>query len=215
MPDTGPQNWLLAPFREGFAVARFDRHALVILSAATLAAFGLGIFATALVPELRPGGLGALDASSSGSGIGWLIADSYRSGNVVYAAAITFAYNLIFASILQTTLPSLIAPMLGVVITIVRSVSWGILFTPIGANDPSFLVHWVTLLIEGAAYVLVGFAAYVQGRMFLTPNRYSLATRKQGYLAGIRASLRVYSWVALLLLIGAIYEAVTVIFIIA
>ncbi|WP_281351114.1 hypothetical protein [Microlunatus speluncae] len=31
-------------------------------------------------------------------------------------------------------------------------------------SDPSFLVHWVALLIEGAAYVLV---AWVQGLIFV------------------------------------------------
>lgn len=191
------------------------RRALLVLATAYLVAFLLGILATALIPELRPGGLGALQGDPAAPGIGTLIADAYRSGNVAFAAAVTLAVNLFSASLLQTTLPSLVVPFLGVALTVVRGLSWGVLFTPVGAEDPRFLIHWVTLAIEGAAYVVVGLAAWIQGRYFLQARRFGYRTRREGYVGGLLATAKLYLVVVALLVIGALYEAVTVIYLIA
>jgi len=181
----------------------------------TVALFGLGVLATALVPELRPGGLGALQGGPEAEGVGGLITDAYRSGDVALAALVTFGVNLLSATLLQTTLPSLVIPFAGVAVTLVRGLSWGVLFTPFGQPDATFLVHWVTLAIEGAAYVVAGFAAWVHGRLWLQPTRFGHATRRAGYVAGLRATLLLSVAVVVLLAIGAIYEAITVIAIIA
>ncbi|PJJ73658.1 hypothetical protein CLV46_3253 [Diaminobutyricimonas aerilata] len=200
--------------RDVVALIRSHRRAFVALNLGYLGMFGLGILATALVPELRPGGLGAVGDPGAG-GLGGLIADSYRSGNVALAAVVTLGVNLLSASLLQTTLPTLIVPFLGVVSTLVRGLSWGVLFTPVGAHDALFLVHWVTLAIEGAAYVVVGFAAWVHGRFLLQPQRHGFATRRAGYVGGLLATAKLYALVVALLIIGALYEAITVIFLIA
>lgn len=186
-----------------------------MLAAASLGAFLIGILATVFVPELRPGGLGALQGEPGAPGVGSLIADAYRSGNIAIAAAVTLAVNLLLASLLQTTLPSLIVPFLGVLLTLLRSLSWGVLFTPVGAEDPLFLIHWVTLAIEGTAYLVVGLAAWVHGRYFLQPQRFGFVSRRAGYVAGLAATLRLYVIVVVLLVVGAIYEAITVILFIA
>jgi len=201
--------------RRPFDIIGTHRRAFVILTAASLGAFLLGILVTVLVPELRPGGLGALQGESGALGVGTLIADSYRSGSILIAAVVTFAVNLVLASVLQTTLPTLIIPFLGVVLTLARALSWGVLFTPVGAEDPRFLLHWVTLAIEGAAYLIVGFAAWVHGRYFLQPKRFGFASRGEGYRAGLVATLQLYVLVVILLVVGAIYEAATVILFIA
>lgn len=201
--------------RQPLDVMRAHSRALLALSLGYAALFGLGILITVLVPELRPGGLGALQGESGGGGLGTVIGDAYRSGNVLVAAAVTLAVNLLFASMLQTTLPTLIIPFLGVALTLLRGLSWGILFSPAGAQDASFLIHWVTLLIEGAAYVLVGFAAWVQGRLFLQPKKFGFASHRAGYVGGLVATAKLYIPVFILLVIGAVYEAVSVIFFIA
>ena len=202
-------------FLSPIPVVRAHRRALGVLAAVSFGAFLVGVLATLFVPELRPGGLGAIQGSAGTPGVGSLVGDAYRSGNVAVAAAVTLAVNLFLASLLQTTLPTLIVPFLGVVITVLRSLFWGVLFTPFGAEDPHFLVHWVTLVIEGAAYLVVAFAAWVQGRYFVQPQRFGFATRRAGYLAGLKATSRLYILVIVLLVVGAIYEAVTVIHVIA
>jgi len=201
--------------RDIVAIFREHRRAFLVLSLAYLGMFGLGILATVLVPELRPGGLGALQGDPAAGGLGAVIGDAYRSGNVALAALVTFAVNLLSASLLQTTVPSLVIPFLGVALTLARGLSWGVLFTPVGAEDPMFLIHWVTLAIEGAAYVVVGFATWVHGRMFLQPRRHGFETRRAGYAGGLIATLKLYVVVIVLLIIGALYESVTVIHLIA
>jgi hypothetical protein len=197
------------------ALIREHRRAFIGLHLAYLALFGVGILATLLIPELRPGGLGALQGDAGAGGLGGVIGDAYRSGNVAVAAVVTFGVNLLSASLLQTTVPSLVIPFLGVVITLARGLSWGVLFTPVGAEDATFLIHWVTLVIEGAAYVFAGFAAWVHGRMFLQPQRHGFETRRAGYVGGLVATLQLYVVVIILLVIGAVYEAFTVIHLIA
>lgn len=191
------------------------RRALLALTAISLGAFLLGILATALVPELRPGSLGALQGETGTPGVGTVITDAYRSGNVLIAAVVTLVVNLVLASLLQTTLPSLIVPFLGVGITVLRALSWGVLFTPVGAEDLRFLIHWVTLAIEGSAYLVVGFAAWVHGRYVLAPQHFGFPTRRAGYVAGLAVTAKLYLLVLALLVVGAVYEAVTVIYFIA
>jgi hypothetical protein len=48
---------------------------------------------------------------------------------------------------------------------------------------------------------------------FLPPKTVGKETRTQGYLEGVKRSARVYVLVAIVLLVAAIYEAVSVIFI--
>ena len=197
------------------AVIREHRRALLTIGLLYVALFGVGVLATALIPELRPGGLDGLGGDAPATGLSALITDSYRSGNIALAALVTLGVNLISASLLQTTLPTLIVPFLGVAITLVRGLSWGVLFSPVGADDPGLALHYVTLILEGAAYVLVGFAAWVHGRRFVQFRRYGFASRREGYVAGLRATLSIYVGVFVLLVVGAIYEAVTVIAFIA
>lgn len=191
------------------------RRALLALALGYLGAAALGVLATVLVPALRPGGLGALGAGGEAAGVGALVADAYRSGDVLLAAAVTLGVNLLVASALQTTLPTLVVPFLGVVLTLVRGLTWGVLFTPVGAEGTGLAVHAVTLLIEGAAYVVVGLAAWVHGRYVLAPQRYGFAGRRAAWAGGLRATARLYVVVLGLLVVGAVYEAVTVIHVIA
>ncbi len=202
-------------FSTALTVIREHRRALLTIGLLYVVLFGVGVLTTAIVPELRPGGLGGLSGGAEATGLSAVITDAYRSGNIALAALVTLAVNLLSASLLQTTLPTLIVPFLGVAITLGRGLSWGVLFSPVGADDPGLALHYVTLVIEGAAYVLVGFAAWVHGRRFLQPRRFGLATRREGYVAGLRSTVALYLWVLALLVIGAIYEAVTVILFIA
>lgn len=198
-------------FGDGLDLIRRHRRAFLVLNLAYLLCFGLGILATALVPELRPGGLGALQGEPGATGLGTVIGDAYRSGNVLVAAVVTFGVNLLSASFLQTTLPSFVVPFLGVAVTVARGLSWGVLFTPLGAEDATFLIHWVTLAIEGAAYVVVAFATWVHGVCWLRPSSCGAETHRAGYAKGLRATWSLYPLAAVLLLVGALYEAVTVI----
>ena len=197
--------------RSSLDVLRTDRRALIVLSSVYLGLFGLGILVSALAPDE------AFVADPAGGelspGMAEFFEATFASKNVALTALAVFGVNFFAISVIQTTIPSFIIPFVGVLLTGFRLFMWGIIFTPIGEEDPSFLVHWVTLLIEGAAYVLVAFAAWVHGRMFLQPSRYGIEGRGRGYLEGLKATGKIYIWVFILLVIGALYESVTLIYV--
>jgi hypothetical protein len=64
------------------------------------------------------------------------------------------------------------------------------------------------LLLEGEGYVLAMLAAYLQGMAFLFPQRVGVPTRRQGFVAGLRMTARLYLLVVLVLGAAAAYEAV-------
>lgn len=141
-----------------------------------------------------------------------VVTDAYANGDVFLAAALTFLVNLGFGSFATITAPSTVVPFFGVAFTVWRFVQWGLLFTPAAANASSLLPHYLTLLIEGQAYVLAAFAVTLHGRMFLQPERFGHISRMAGYKAGLVTTSRAYPTIALLLLVAAIYEAVEVIY---
>jgi hypothetical protein len=147
------------------------------------------------------------------------VGSAYTTGQTVLAIALTFAINLVVASLISITLPSLIIPFSGLLIGLVRAVTWGLLFSPptlaVGGREAAMgLLIAILLVLEGQGYVLAMLAAWVQGRAFLFPQSVGAADRGQGYLVGIKRSLHLYVLVALVLAVAAVYEAMIAIVII-
>jgi hypothetical protein len=88
------------------------------------------------------------------------------------------------------------------------------MFAPVGPHPAMLIPHSLTLLIEGQAYVLAGFAAYVHGRTFLRFDHYQLSTGWEAYKAGAVSAAKLHVLVVLALLIGAIYEVFEAIYVI-
>ena len=144
------------------------------------------------------------------------VGSAYTTGQTVLAIALTFVINLAVASFISITLPSLIVPFSGLLVGLVRAVTWGLLFSPptlaVGGREAVMgLLIAILLVLEGQGYVLAMLAAYVQGHAFLFPHTVGAANRAQGYLAGVKRSLRLYLLVGLVLAIAAVYEAVVAI----
>jgi hypothetical protein len=74
------------------------------------------------------------------------------------------------------------------------------------------LPHWLTMLIEGQGYIVAMLAVYIQGRGFLWPECMGTVSRKDGYVAGLRATWSLYLLVLILLAIAAVWEAFEVIY---
>ena len=136
---------------------------------------------------------------------------AYTGGQVLLAAALTFAVNLVLGSLLYITLPSLIIPFSGLLVGVYRALLWGLLFSPTAVLGAGIVFLWPTIILEGQAYVLAMLAAYVQGVAFLRPRTVGAKTRRQGYWEGVKRSVRIYLLVAITLFVAAIYEAVSVI----
>ncbi|HSK83657.1 MAG TPA: hypothetical protein VK902_09710 [Rubrobacter sp.] len=142
------------------------------------------------------------------------VIDAYSSGQVLVAAVLTFAVNLIVGSFVFITVPSLIIPFSGLLIGVYRALLWGLLFSPSAAVGAGLVFHLPTIILEGQAYVLAMLAAYVQGMAFVRPRSAGAKTRREGYREGVKRSVRIYLLVAIVLFVAAVYEAVSVIFII-
>jgi hypothetical protein len=125
------------------------------------------------------------------------------------AIVLTFLVNLVLGSILVLSLPSLLIPFAGILMGVFRAWLWGVLFSPFGGEvELGLLPHALTVLLEGEGYVVAMLGVWLWWWPVLrTPGR-----RWQLWRDGLMLQGRIYSVVALLLAIAAIYEALEVIF---
>jgi hypothetical protein len=200
--------------RQGpLALIKRHRKAFIRLNAAFYGLFALAIAVTTLAPEIQPYFKEGIDQAYMRPGIFKTVADAYGSRNLLMAIGLTFAINLTVA-FSMTTLPSLIIPFIGILAVMHRALLWGIMFAPIGTYRPMWLPHALTLAIEGQAYVLAAFAAWVQGRIFLRLDQGRMSTRFEAWKAGLTATLKLYPLILLTLIVGAVYEVFEAIYII-
>ncbi len=152
------------------------------------------------------------DLSRTGLSSGPLssVADAYHSANVPYAAAVTFVSNLILGTLIEITIPSLIFPPWALFMGLVRSLIWGIMLVvpmdgilPLGRVVP----HYLTLLLEGEAYVVAIFACVRQIKALVKPQAFGTDDRLKAYARSIVDNGKLLLVVALLLAISALYEA--------
>ncbi|MGA9398007.1 MAG: hypothetical protein WBV22_07080, partial [Anaerolineaceae bacterium] len=114
------------------------------------------------------------------------------------------------------TLPSFIIPFSGFLVGGLRAILWGFLFSPdLTELTPLKILAGVgiglLLVFEGEAYVLGLFAAFLHGRVWLYPSSVGAEKVSQGYLAGLRLTLRMYLLIISMLFIAAVYESILVI----
>jgi hypothetical protein len=192
-----------------------SRRAYVTLNLVYYGLVACGMVFTALDRSVQRGLLAAVgNALTQGPLAG--VAGAYTTGQIILAIALTFAINLVVASFVSITLPSLIIPFSGMLVGLVRAVAWGLLFSPpslaVGGREAVMgLLVGILLVLEGQGYVLAMLAAWVQGRALMSPQSVGAPDRGQAYLVGIKRALRLYVLVALVLAVAAIYEAVTAI----
>ena len=188
------------------AIAIIKRHkgAYIALNVIFYGVVLLSMAATLYKPELQP----STQQAFAQPGLFKTVADAYASRDFFTAIVMTFLVNLVVASMAMTTLPSFVIPFLGIFAQLYRAYLWGILFAPIGPLRYTLIPHSLTLLIEGQAYVLCAFAAYVHGRQFLWPQHYGMSSHRQGYVVGAASTLKLYSLIVAMLLAGAVYEVI-------
>ena len=135
---------------------------------------------------------------------------AYASKNILYAAAITFAVNFAFGSVLSITIPSFIIPGIGSVIAIFRASMWGMLLAPgFVPVSKMMLPHSLTLLLEGEGYILAAFFALLMAVYLFDKEKGPTPLHR--YSAAFYLNLKGNLIVALVLAIAALYEAVEII----
>ena len=165
----------------------------------------------AFMPEVQ-NQLLATVGSSFNSGPLAYVGQAYVNAELLKAVALTFLVNLFMASLLYITLPSLIIPFSGLLLGVSRAIIWGLLFSPVNPDLRLLMIpHSLTLILEGQAYILVMFGAFLQGKAFLWPKSAGVEGHGRGYIEGLKRSGKIYILVIITLLISAIYEVLEVV----
>jgi hypothetical protein len=183
---------------------------LVAVHAATFGTYLLLSAVSYFVPEVQYLALAAVQQEiQSGEGpLGW--AGKAYMTSIPVAAATTLAINLLGGSLLSITVPGIVIPGIGFLITWLRAACIGVILAPtMVLLAGSMLPHSLTLLVEMEAYILAGFfALMVPVRLFTKTDDAGLARRWGG---AILLNAKAYLLIAAVLAVAAVYEATEVI----
>lgn len=178
-----------------------------------LAYFGLVILGSLLVsqfPDIQRVLLSNLSAAFNSPGPLAVAAKAYATGNIAYAAGVTFLINFFLGSLLVITFPSIIVPGSGIFMAGLRSAMWGVLFAPtIGWLAYGMLAHCGTMLLEGEGYVLATLFGLLIPIHLCQASLGGNALSRFGRVLWLNVLANF--WVAVVLIVAACYEATEVI----
>lgn len=190
---------IIRDHRGTYLVANLVIYGLVLLG------FGLGL----AFPELVAARVTTLEEDGTAALVVSLLS------NVWLFAATILGVNVITVGLFSIALPSLVIPFAGIAIFGYRAVVIGVTLAP--TDDASWIIlipHSLTVVIEFQAYILLTLGAYLLGRAWIWPSRVGERLHRRGYLQGLRE----FGWLGLaalvLLIIGALYEAFTLIYLV-
>ncbi len=145
-----------------------------------------------------------------GGGLLEFAAKAYQSGNIAWAALVTFAINFVVGSLILLTVPSCIIPGSGAILAVLRTISWGLLLGPATWQQALVMLpHSGTLLLEGEGYILATFFGLMMARLVF--GREPGTSARSHYTQGLLLNLKGCVLVALVLAVAAIYESTEVI----
>jgi hypothetical protein len=199
--------WLAAPLQE-------IRQRPGLVWAVHLTYFGLVMLGAVVIFEwadLQAVLMASVRAEIGGSsGPLSLAGRAYGSGNVLWAAAVTFLINFLLGSIIMISLPSVVLPGLGVVTAAFRALLWGVLLGPSFVPAAgAMLPHSMTMLLEGEGYILAAFFGLLIPISLLQAS--CGGTARSRFAGALRLNVQANGLVALVLAVAACYEAVGVI----
>lgn len=160
----------------------------------------------ALFPALAESGLNAMSAFASASPIGPDALSAGADGDMLALAGLILFSTVVFGGIMMALLPSLLIPFSGVVIHMVFAALLGLSYAPVDGWR-ILGAHSLTLLLELQGYILLLLGTTLLARYTLTPGRFSLPTRRAGYLRGLSEICWMCVPAALVLILGALYES--------
>ncbi|MBE1582763.1 stage II sporulation protein M [Nonomuraea angiospora] len=188
---------------------RANRSAYLVLNAIVygpvLVGFGVGL----LFPSLAAAQVESMKSSGTGDLVQSLLENPW-----LFALAI-LANNALRAGLLILVLPSMIVPFAGIPWFAYSQYTVGVTLAP--ANEAAWLAlipHSLTILIEFQAFVLLALGAYLLGRAWIRPRTVDAVNRRQGYVRGLRQLGRLSLPALALLVVGAIHESFSLIYLV-
>ena len=188
--------------RRPLQIIRADLRTYVVLNVVTYGLLVIGFAAGLLFPALTADRVEALETDGTADLVRSLLSTPW-----LFAATI-LGVNVVSVGLLRILLPSLVLPFAGLVLFWVWAAITGVTLVPTSdIGWVAMIPHSLTVLIEFQAYIVLAFGAYLLGRAWLRPKTVDAVNRRQAYLRGLQR----IGWLAIpaliLLVIGAIYEA--------
>ncbi|GAA1119379.1 stage II sporulation protein M [Nocardiopsis composta] len=195
--------------RKPFQIIRANLRAYFAMNAIAYGVFLIGAGAALVFPELNAAQVGSQQEDGTADLVGALFGNPW-----LFALAI-FGVNVLTVAVLRILLPSMIVPFAGVAVFAHKAYETGVILAPVDATVAKLMIpHSLTLVIEFQAYALVMLGAYLLGKAWLRPAAVGAPDRRRGYLRGLQQA----GWLTLpalaLFVIGAIYEAFSLIYIV-
>jgi hypothetical protein len=189
-------------FQKPFQIIRANLRTYVILNIAAYGLFLIGFVIGLMFPNLSTSRTETL----TNDGTADLVFSIFS--NPVLLALLILAVNTLQLSVLTIVLPSLIVPFGGLAAFAVWVVTTGVTLAPVDARAWVVMIpHSLTLVIEVQAYIIVLLGAFLIAKYWLRPQTIGAPTRRRGYVRGLQH----LAWLAIpafaLLIIGAIWEA--------
>lgn len=192
-----------------FRIVSENRRVYLLLNLATYSIALIGFAIGLMFPEL----VQARAASMEEDGTADLVLSIFSQPWLF--ALVILGVNVFQLSALTIVLPSLIVPFAGVAAFGVWVAVTGVSLVPTSDTGWVALIpHSLTLIIELQAYILLVLGAFLLGKSWLFPGTIGADNRRQGYMRGLQA----LGWLTLpafgLLVIGAIWEAFSLVYLV-
>ncbi|PSK89435.1 hypothetical protein CLV63_12671 [Murinocardiopsis flavida] len=195
--------------RTPFRIIRANLGAYLVLNAIAYGLFLIGVGAALAFPDLNAAQTDAQQQDGTADLVGTLF------GNPWLFALTIFGVNVVTVAALRILLPSMIVPFAGIPLFAYKAYETGVILAPVDATVAKLMIpHSLTLVIEFQAYVLLMLGAFLIGRAWLRPAAVGAPDRRQGYLHGLRQAAWLSVPALALFVIGAVYEALSLVYIV-
>lgn len=195
-------------FRRPLSIIRANVRTYAGVSAAIYGALFLAFVVGAVFPRFAAAGLDAMQAFASTSPLSSQVDNAHESSIPAMAAVILLS-TVVFGALAMATIPSLVIPYAGVVIHIVFAFLLGLTYAPQDVGGwVIFWAHLPTLVIELQGYILVLLGSVLHARYWTRPRAHGYATRRAGYVSGLIENAWLYIPAVAVLIVGAVYEAI-------
>ena len=196
-------------FRGPFQIIRANLRAYLVLNAIVYGLCLIGMGVGLLFPGLTAAHGTALHQDGTADLVGRVV------GNVWLFSLTIFLVNTLTVGVLRILLPSMIVPFAGIAVYAYWAFNTGVTLAPVNATMAKTMIpHSLTAIIEFQAYALLMLGAYLLGRSWLRPASVGAHDRRQGYVHGLRQFGRLTLPALVLFVIGAVYEAFEVIYLV-